>query len=281
MNGFNILDGEMNSVGTGIYLAVSITDHSCTPNAVATFEGTTLFIRMLEDIPELDWSKIFISYIDLMNTPEDRRNELKMNYYFLCMCTKCTNGEYESLEMSLAACPNRKCTEPIDLSVFNGKTINCKKCKTIVTDEYRQEFNETMEFTKHHLLNMKDIAYLDVCKICLKRQANLFHPLNLWHVKTLDMAFESAIDIGKWDEALTYGKQLIPGFKKYNGDLNPLLGLLYMKIGKIQLYQEQMTNDAVNTLKNAANILKITHGDKHSLFKDQLIPLLMEASAVV
>lgn len=58
VNGFNILDPEMNSVATGLYLGVSITDHSCVPNAIATFEGTKLFIRTLKDLPCLDWSKV-------------------------------------------------------------------------------------------------------------------------------------------------------------------------------------------------------------------------------
>lgn len=48
----------MNAIGTGIYLGVSVVDHSCKPNAVATFEGTTLSIRLIEDIPSLDWSKV-------------------------------------------------------------------------------------------------------------------------------------------------------------------------------------------------------------------------------
>lgn len=58
VNAFNILDQEMNSIGTGIYLGVSITDHNCTPNAVATFDGTTIFVRVIEDLPRLDWSKV-------------------------------------------------------------------------------------------------------------------------------------------------------------------------------------------------------------------------------
>lgn len=63
MNAFNILDQEMNSIATGIYLGVSITDHSCKPNAVATFQGTTLFIRTIEDLASTnDWSKVF--YVD-------------------------------------------------------------------------------------------------------------------------------------------------------------------------------------------------------------------------
>lgn len=58
VNAFNILDQEMNSIGTGIYLGVSITDHSCKPNAVATFVGTTLHIRTIEDLETIDWSKV-------------------------------------------------------------------------------------------------------------------------------------------------------------------------------------------------------------------------------
>lgn len=64
VNAFNILDQEMNSIGTGIYLGVSVTDHSCKPNAIATFDGTTLYIRTIEDLPSIDWSKVWAySYV--------------------------------------------------------------------------------------------------------------------------------------------------------------------------------------------------------------------------
>lgn len=114
VNAFNILDQEMNSIGTGIYLGVSITDHSCKPNAVATFDGTTLYIRTIENLPSVDWSKvgrlclwihfqwisidefyqIFISYVDLMDPTEVRRQQLKENYYFLCECARCLGITY-------------------------------------------------------------------------------------------------------------------------------------------------------------------------------------------
>lgn len=88
-NAFSICDSEMNSIGTGIYLGVSIMDHTCTPNAVATFEGKKLSIRMLEDVPCLDFSNISITYIDLMSPREERRRILKNAYYFLCTCSRC------------------------------------------------------------------------------------------------------------------------------------------------------------------------------------------------
>lgn len=53
-----MLDSEMNSIGTGIYLGASVIDHSCTPNAVAVFQGTTLSIRAVENIRLFDWSKV-------------------------------------------------------------------------------------------------------------------------------------------------------------------------------------------------------------------------------
>lgn len=37
--------------------------------------------------------------------------------------------------------------------------------------------------------------------------------MNVFYLKTLDLAFESAIDVEKWDEALEYGNELIPGFR--------------------------------------------------------------------
>lgn len=100
VNAFSILDQEMNSVATGIYLGVSVTDHSCKPNAVATFDGTTLFIHTIEDLPSIDWSKIFISYVDPMDPVETRRHELSKNYYFLCECARCLGNHRENTQLT-------------------------------------------------------------------------------------------------------------------------------------------------------------------------------------
>ncbi|KAG4070194.1 hypothetical protein HA402_003884 [Bradysia odoriphaga] len=273
VNAFNILDQEMNSIGTGIYLGVSITDHNCTPNAVATFDGTTIFIRLIEDIPCLDWSKIFISYVDMLSTPDDRRTELQKNYFFLCDCMRCLDP-IESIESNAAACPNSKCNEYLDLCRLIDA---CPKCNAPITIEYAERFHEVVELTKTHLDKMKDIAYLDICKVLLKHQHNVLHPLNVWHLKTLESAFESAINVGKWDEAIEYGNELLPGFTKYSGKLNPLVGLIHMKLGKILLHRDQR-KEALHNLNKASDIIKISHGQEHPLYQQHLIPLLVDAS---
>ena len=54
---------------------------------------------------------------------------------------------------------------------------------------------------------------LDICSILVNKQRGVLHPMNIWFLKTLDLAFESAIDVEKWDEALEYGIELLPGFR--------------------------------------------------------------------
>ncbi|EDW06155.1 histone-lysine N-methyltransferase SMYD3 [Drosophila mojavensis] len=269
-NGFNILDAEMNSIATGIYLGVSITDHSCQPNAVATFEGNELHVHAIEDLPCLDWSKIYISYIDLLNTPEQRRADLKEHYYFLCVCSKCIDPQ-EMHEMTAAVCPNGSC----DASV-NIQLDKCESCGTPVSEQLRTDYSEVMALTQSSLDSMKEVAYLDVCKVCLAKHRGILHPLNVWHVKTLDAAFEASIQVGKWTEALDYGRQLLPGFAKYHGEWNPLLGLLQLKLGKIELY-ERNYKQALQHLQEAQRILNVTHGRDHRLLLEQLRPLMLQA----
>lgn len=61
---------------------------------------------------------------------------------------------------------------------------------------------------------------LDVCKVMLLRQQGVLHPFNVWHVKTLDLAFESAINMGKWEDALEFGNELLPGFRLFISNTN-------------------------------------------------------------
>ncbi|XP_020291945.1 histone-lysine N-methyltransferase SMYD3 isoform X2 [Pseudomyrmex gracilis] len=267
-NCFNILDNNMNTIGAGIYLGASVIDHSCTPNAIAVFEGTTIYIRTLKDLPSLDWSQIRISYIDLLNSTKDRREELQSSYYFLCDCEKCKHVDSTA---SAAACPNSSCNSPCII-----KNIECEKCNTSLFDEFKKTFEEVTDFTSHHLEKMKTMAYLDVSKMCLKKQKGVLHKFNIQHIRTLETAHIAAINLECWEDAELYGKELIPGYLMYYGEIHPLTGLLYLTVGKIQLHLGKSI-EALEALKTANEILMITHGDKHSLLREELRPLLSQA----
>lgn len=62
----------------------------------------------------------------------------------------------------------------------------------------------------------------------------------------------------------------------YYGEFHPLTGILYLMLGKIQLHLCEAKN-ALKALTEADKILRITHGEKHSLFRENLKPLLCQA----
>ncbi|XP_050079046.1 histone-lysine N-methyltransferase SMYD3 [Anopheles maculipalpis] len=278
INTFNILDNEMNTIGTGMYIGASIIDHSCRPNVCVSFDGETLKMRLLEDYPEqeLDFSKLFISYIDLIDTTDVRREQLADRYYFHCDCERCRD-EMEKQFMNAAACPNRNCQEPINMDDTGLEC--CPVCGTSITKSDRDTFAEISSLTRDHLAQMKSVAStdLDVSRLCLKKQEHVLHRYNVHHIKTLDNAMESALNMEKWREATGYALRLLDGFRHYYNPYHPMLGLTYLKIGKLQLYECQFA-DALKHLQQAAKILRVTHGEQDDLYKRVLVPLLCDAS---
>lgn len=218
--------------------------------------------------------QIFISYIDLLNTTETRRKELQDNYYFECMCSKCASTNFSD-KMEGAICPNKNCTAPV-----NVKYNNCKLCNAGVTPKLRNAYVEALEFTKSQLTEMRDVAYLDVLRLCLKKQTDTFHPHNIWRLKTLENAFESAIDINQWDDAIGFGRTLIPGFQRYHGKWNPVLGIFYLKLGKLELFKENL-KEALDCFEKSKEILQVTHGKEHTIFHSELSPLLYQARSEI
>lgn len=56
--------------------------------------------------------------------------------------------------------------------------------------------------------------------------------------------------------------------------MNPLVGVLCLKVGKILDYLGQ-SNEAEDFLRDAERILKVTHGEGSEIYKESLMPLLM------
>lgn len=88
----------------------------------------------------------------MLNTPEQRRRDLKDNYYFLCICSKCIDDK-EAVEMESSCCVNKKCQAAVDISLNN-----CLQCGVGIIPKYRNMFKEVLALTKHQLESMKDVA---------------------------------------------------------------------------------------------------------------------------
>ena len=73
-------NGEEESVGTALYRANSIFDHSCRPTAATVFNRGRLEIRATVGSPRLDLSQYYISYMDEAETREARQAKLSKTW---------------------------------------------------------------------------------------------------------------------------------------------------------------------------------------------------------
>uniref|UniRef100_A0A8D8WR38 Histone-lysine N-methyltransferase SMYD3 n=1 Tax=Cacopsylla melanoneura TaxID=428564 RepID=A0A8D8WR38_9HEMI len=171
INSFNIMDISMNTIGSGLYLGTSRFDHSCSPNAVAVFSSTTISIRLTKPMEQFDWSKVFVSYIDVLQPTSKRIGELNKGYYFECCCEVCQ--DVRQLEDMLSmSCPNTNCLEPIyipeDIQDKVPECPKCTKCGEQVTQSRLDSYLNALDFIEAQLDRMKQtscILYFSEAKI--------------------------------------------------------------------------------------------------------------------
>lgn len=63
------------------------------------------------------------------------------------------------------------------------------------------------------ILTFEFLTDLDILQVMVKMQKGVFHSNNIWYLKTLEAAFDSATIMERFDQAIEYGKALIPGYE--------------------------------------------------------------------
>lgn len=95
-NGFTITNAQNHTVGTGLYIGAIAANHSCSPNAHASFEGTTLRLRAIRPIAPKE--EISIGYCDVARPRRARQADLLKGYGFLCLCARCASPGEDARE---------------------------------------------------------------------------------------------------------------------------------------------------------------------------------------
>ncbi|XP_066956830.1 LOW QUALITY PROTEIN: histone-lysine N-methyltransferase SMYD3-like [Macrobrachium rosenbergii] len=274
VNRFCIFDETMQTFGSGVFLAASIFDHACAPNCYVSFDGRKVQIRSLVDMPELDYSKCRISYIDPVASVAARKEELHRKWYFWCDCKTCADEERAHLENSVV-CETEDCNTFIHIpETFCHKSppIECGRCGDPVDKEKIRRYRQVVTFTKYHLTRMsEDNPKLTDCLEVLEEQGSVLHSLNVWRVRTIDFAFNAAVHSGCWERALHYGDKNYEGMRYYYGDDHPTFALFLFKLGKAKIYLKEF-REGVRMLDKAEAILKDAVGPTHPIIVDQLIP---------
>lgn len=91
----------MNAIGTALYVAASVFDHSCVPNAAPVFVGNRITVRAMKHVK--DGEKVVINYVDLKMPYGKRREALRSQYYFDCDCIRCLYEKTDQINLAGAS----------------------------------------------------------------------------------------------------------------------------------------------------------------------------------
>ncbi|XP_050750884.1 histone-lysine N-methyltransferase SMYD3 isoform X1 [Gymnogyps californianus] len=232
-NCFTISNGEMQDVGVGLYPSMSLLNHSCDPNCVIVFEGYQLLLRSVREIQIGE--ELTISYIESLMPTSERQKQLIRQYCFECDCLLCQNQEKDAEKLA-------------------GEEHAWKEVKDAVNEVRYPKSKEEWE------------QVLARCQNLLSSNMGHLPDTNIYQLKMLDCAMDACINLESWEEALYYGSRTLGPYRLYYPGFHPLRAVQLMRVGKLQ-YSQDMFPEALETLKQAYNIMKVTHGTNHSLIQ--------------
>lgn len=102
-NSFTLTDSDLNPLGVCMHASMAMINHACTPNAAVVFpfggaaksgqqkwrDGEDKIMQLVALRAIEPGEELLISYVDIADTYEERRNYLKKRYCFDCRCDLC------------------------------------------------------------------------------------------------------------------------------------------------------------------------------------------------
>jgi len=207
--------GEEENIGTALYRANSIFDHSCRPNATTVFSAGKLQIKSMVSSPRMDLSTFFISYLDEAMTREARRAKLSRTWYFDCLCDACKDEDTEKRKHS-AVCETEQCDGEVCVDIVSWHWHPCDLCKKELSKTNKFRYQETYDMVRQVVdENGGEIQFTDVSEFLVNQMSGLFHThdIELWQAAT--GAAHGHYTSKGWTKAVTYLELSIPGSRSY------------------------------------------------------------------
>ncbi|XP_074436050.1 histone-lysine N-methyltransferase SMYD3 isoform X3 [Larus michahellis] len=196
-----------------------------------------------------------------------------------CNCFTISNGEMQDVGVGLypsMSLLNHSC-DPNCVIVFEGYQLLLHSVREIQIGE---EDAEKLAGEEHAWKEVKDavneVRYpkskeeweqvLARCQNLLSSNTGRLPDTNIYQLKMLDCAMDACINLESWEEALYYGSRTLGPYRLYYPGFHPLRAVQLMRVGKLQ-YSQDMFPQALETLKEAYDIMKVTHGTDHSLMQ--------------
>ncbi|XP_012692310.1 N-lysine methyltransferase SMYD2-A [Clupea harengus] len=240
-NGFTIEDEELSHLGSAVFPDVALMNHSCDPNVIVTYKGTTAEVRAVRDISPGD--EIFNSYIDLLYPTEDRNERLIDSYFFECDCPECTSKSKDKAKMEI----RKNLSTPPEPEEIREMVTYAKN----VIEEFRR--------AKHYKTPNE---LLEICELSLEKMGALFADTNVYMLHMMYQSMGVCLYLQDWDGAMKYGEKIIKPYSVHYPLYSLNTASMYLKLGRLYLGLEKKSL-GVKALKKALAIMEIAHGKDH------------------
>jgi len=248
INSTEITDCMGNTVGTGLYLGLSVVDHSCNPNVNCVFTGTVVELRSLDIIPAPVLANTRVSYNNNILPTKIRQARLKQDYYFLCCCSLCCDKEADLICAGAVVC--KDCQAPV--AEVEG---HCEHCGRI---------NDLDISTDKGLLskNLEDDEVLRTYQILSKK----IHVYDYKMIEFSERAMSVCLAQENFGKFYQIGQSVLSAYIRYFPKNSTSVGLHLAKLAKTAIFLNK-TDEAISYLKQCFYIFKLSHGEDSRLFQ--------------
>ncbi|XP_007175368.2 histone-lysine N-methyltransferase SMYD1 isoform X1 [Balaenoptera acutorostrata] len=257
-NGFTLSDQRgLQAVGVGIFPNLGLVNHDCWPNCTVIFNNgnheavKSMFhtqmrieLRALGKISEGE--ELTVSYIDFLNVSEERKRQLKKQYYFDCTCEHCQKGLKDDL--------------------FLGVKDDPKPSQEVVKEmiQFSKDTLEKIDKARSEGLYHKVVK---LCRECLQKQEPVFADTNIYTLRMLSTVSEVLSYLQAFEEASHYARRMVDGYMKLYHPNNAQLGMAIMRTGLTNWHAGNI-EVGHSMICKAYGILLVTHGPSHPITKD-------------
>ncbi|XP_048366602.1 histone-lysine N-methyltransferase SMYD1 isoform X2 [Sphaerodactylus townsendi] len=245
-NGFTLSDQRgLQAVGVGVFPNLCMVNHDCWPNCSVIFNNGKIELRALGKISPGE--ELTVSYVDFLNVSEDRRKQLRNQYYFDCSCQHCQKGTKDDLMLAVKEGEEKPCQERVkEIIQFSKDTLE-------KIDKARSEgtYNEVVK----------------LCRECLAKQEPILGDTNIYLLRILSILSEVLSYLQHINEAAGYSKRMIDGYMKLYHPNNAQLGMALMRTG-VTHWHAGLIEVGHEMLCKAYALLLVTHGPTHPITKD-------------
>uniref|UniRef100_G3R256 [histone H3]-lysine(4) N-trimethyltransferase n=1 Tax=Gorilla gorilla gorilla TaxID=9595 RepID=G3R256_GORGO len=244
-NGFTLSDQRgLQAVGVGIFPNLGLVNHDCWPNCTVIFNNGKIELRALGKISEGE--ELTVSYIDFLNVSEERKRQLKKQYYFDCTCEHCQKKLKDDLFLGVKDNPKIK-----EDDVCKRSGIRSRHWK--------------FWFLLLLLYELSDVVKL--CRECLQKQEPVFADTNIYMLRMLSIVSEVLSYLQAFEEASFYARRMVDGYMKLYHPNNAQLGMAVMRAGLTNWHAGNI-EVGHGMICKAYAILLVTHGPSHPITKD-------------